>query len=238
MKKIIAFALVICVSLGLSAECAHDRAIKASDNYIRNRVVQLTGNEHLCSGIEIKTPSGKKAILTAAHCAALLENNMLTATSENGDEDVVSMIAIDPAHDLMLLTSLDGKSINIAKSVHKHQKVHSLTHGHGFITYRTDGEMLEERTLIIPVFEINSQEDEDKCPATPYEKIIFDFSTGKQYCMLKLTLQGITAKIVPGSSGGPILNSAGELVGIVSAGDDVFGFMVPLRSIHHFLRDK
>jgi S1-C subfamily serine protease len=239
MKKIkVAIALLLAVVLCTAFRTGYKKYTKATDSYIRDRVVMLTGNDRLCTGIEILTPSGKKAILTAAHCKALLIDDMVVAKAENGDEYVLSFIAIDPAHDLMLLTSLDDKYITVAESIYPHEKVHSLTHGRGFSTYRTDGELLDERSLTFPIFEITSDEEMNKCPTTPYEKAVLDINRMKRFCVVKFTLQATTAMIVPGSSGGPILDENGELVGIVKASDGDFGYMVPLRSIQHFLRNR
>jgi len=45
-----------------------------------------------------------------------------------------------------------------------------------------------------------------------------------------------TARIIPGSSGGPLLNSANELVGIASATDGEISSFVALSDIQHFLK--
>jgi hypothetical protein len=42
--------------------------------------------------------------------------------------------------------------------------------------------------------------------------------------------------VAPGMSGGPVLNEAGELVGINQAANPVLGMMCPIEEIREFLK--
>lgn len=209
--------------------------MKTTDAYIRNRVVQLEGNNYGCTGIEVKAPSGRTYILTAGHCMALVdkETGEVDAITEKGNHYTVNVIIGDIEHDLLLLTSANSLSIDVADKVYEHQKVHTLTHGNRFPTYRTDGEMLEEREVHIHGEYILSKEDMDKCN-TSYASPAFD---GRGlYCAIKMTMHIASAYVIPGSSGGPLLDSSGRLVGIVSCTYNDFGGFVPLHDIKQFLK--
>lgn len=47
----------------------------------------------------------------------------------------------------------------------------------------------------------------------------------------------ITGMIVPGCSGGPVMDSHGDLIGVMSASDGQLGFIVRLKDIQRFLKD-
>lgn len=237
MKKFLA----ICLSLGIIgtyAVCSsNNRQVKSTDSYVRDRVVMLRGNHILCSGIQVKAPSGTVYTLTAAHCLKLVENGKTLSTDEYGNASTIYFVSIDEEHDLMLLSSANHKSINVADDIYTHQHIHTMTHGHGYPSYRTDGEILSEQVLKVMKFPILNEEDEKSCKVSSYqqkEDTIFG-----PVCVITMNLQMTSAYVVPGSSGGAVLNSAGELVGIVSCGDgSIFSGVVPLLDIQLFLANR
>lgn len=210
---------------------------KRSDTYIRNRVLQLYGNNMYCSGISIKAPSGKVYILSAAHCREIAVDGKMSVRSENDVVNIVHIVDIDIEHDLMLLSSANNLSVDVADKVSIHESIHTLTHGNHFPTYRTNGEMLEEREIMIPKGLIFTPEDEQKCLSVPYQRIVGGWE-GLNVCVQRLVMFMSTAKVVPGSSGGSALNAAGELIGIVSCTDGTFSGLVPLRFIQDFLKTR
>lgn len=234
MKKALLVVLIGLMGFGFIAHERHDRA---SDTYIRDRVVKLQSKLGSCSGIQVKAPSGHSYILTAAHCRLLVDatDNSIEVVDEYGIVRKESFIEEDAKSDLMLITNSRNGDIEVAKSVSAHQHLHSLTHGAGFPTYRTDGELLSVRPVQIGMFEIVSKQDEDKCMSMPKYAIITDMMFGESICILSVNQLFTTVPVVPGSSGGAILDESGSLTGIVSATDGRFSTIVTLDDIHAFL---
>ena len=201
-----------------------------SDIYIRNRVLMLVGNGVECSAIQVKAPSGKNYTMSAGHCAVIAVNGYVNAIHEDGSETMIKVLAVDPEHDLMLLEAADEKSIEVAKDSKPHQRVHTLTHGHGMPTYRTDGELLKDVDI-----KIEEPIDNDQALAKCKHIVVGNFEMD---CELKLHVVMSTAQVLPGSSGGAVLNNKGELVGIVSCTDGFFSGFVMLKDIQEMLKAR
>lgn len=209
---------------------------KKSDEYLRQRVVKLVGNRGSCSGIQVKVPSGRVVTLSAAHCQDITSENKITAISDNGDKTILTIIKADRSIDLMVLTAGDNSSIDVADSISMHEKVHTMTHGNGLMSHRSDGELLDLVTVRMALFGIGDEKDMRECIKIK-GKVNIDIFSGL-ICIADLDLILSTARVRHGSSGGAVVNENNELVGIVSAtdSDDIAGF-VPLHKIHEYIKD-
>lgn len=238
--KYIALILMFCAALILGCAGVHSsmaRSKKASDSYIRNRVFLIKSKMGSCSAIQVKAPSNRLYILSAAHCRVILKGENPLLIDENLREYAPKIVDTDVEHDLLLLEAVDGRSINIAKNIHNHEKVHTLTHGRGFPTYRTDGELLEERPVMRIGVDKEDKEEYEKCVRAQDDIGILIMSlTGKCSYVVRSMLS--TAMVMPGSSGGAALNEAGELIGIVSNSDGYYSGLVPLHAIQAFISQR
>lgn len=203
-----------------------------SDKWIWKRVVQLEGNGIFCTGEQIRAPSGVDYILSAGHCMKMSENGSVNVTTEDGKHLSRRVIAEDMTSDLMLIEGLPNlQGFDVGTYVYKQEKVRAITHGGAKPTYETRGELLGVDSVNIPMKAI--QEDAE-CSGSKY-KILTIEELGLKLCILSVEETVTTAKIIPGSSGGPIINEDAELVGVASATDGNFGTLVKLSDIRLFI---
>lgn len=194
-------------------------SISDNDKMDRDRVVRLSGNGGYCTGAMIIAPSDKPYIITAAHCNVLRskEDNTINAETEDGMIYQVHIVKMDVDNDLMILDPIPGRSLGfvIAPRIEKHQKVHTMSRGKGFPSYRTDGEFLD--IIVLPMG--------------------FDFLS---LAPINVTFAATTAWVIPGSSGGPMLSEHGELIGVIQAMDMEFlhiSYISPLKVLQDFVKD-
>ena len=237
MKKLVVGILLL-VSAGYGT-IINQRNLRASDSYIRDRVVRIVKGTGMCSGIKIHTDRGGSYILTAAHCRKLLNaDNTANIEMEDGSKAVVPFIAEDGESDLMLLATNDTKGVRIADHVKMHDKVHTLTHGGNRPTYRTDGEILNDTETSFLVSFILTMDQAFECSGMNKLHIV-EPPFAPPACIATTIDTLATAWIIPGSSGGPLLNEAGELVGITSAlGPEQDYYFVRLGDMRSFLKDR
>lgn len=243
MRKL---AVILAIVLALLVATFNQKHLHSSDAYLRARIVKLVNAEgSSCTGVEVKSPKGNVYTLTAAHCKLLLDsNNQMLAIDEDGMPHVISFIAEDNNADLLILTAMGSKSVTVASSIEDHEQVKAITHGHGFKAFRTDGELVQEEIIGFNTGIIATQAQLDDCLAHAPKSVVadgVDMFTGSAYkiCMIQTTEVIATPFIMPGSSGGPLFNAQGQLVGIASAtsNSDPFGRFVRLVDIQAFLKD-
>lgn len=227
IKKLIAVGII---ALALIIARPHG----PSNKEIMSKVVQLQGNGSLCSGEQVRAPSGVDYILSAAHCAHLATDGSIEVKTEDGRKMKRRVIAEDPMSDLLLIEGLPNlKGLDIAESVHRGQAVRTFTHGRGFATYETTGVIIEDKRIAVSVFDIMDDKALAKCKSMP--KYVVDQGWFGMSCMLNVSETATTALVAPGSSGGMVLDASGKLIGVVSAGDSTFGYLVTLDHIKSFL---
>lgn len=236
--KYLAMILALCAVLIFGSVGMHKAAAnhaKSSDSYIRNRVLLLKSKMGSCSAIQVKAPSNKVYVLSAAHCREIVRTKDAKLIDENRREYKAKIVDVDVEHDLLLLEAVDNRSIEVARSVHDHEKIHTLSHGRGMPTYRTDGELLEERPVMRLGVSTEDKEEFEKCMSAQDEiGMLISALTGECTYVLRSMLS--TAMVQPGSSGGAALNEAGQLIGIISNSDGYFSGLVPLHDIQDFLK--
>lgn len=223
----------------LSTGCAKfDQLNQSQDAWERDRVVDMTGNKGQCTAVEVIAPSGKVYTLSARHCAEVSTTGTITLTTEQGVQAKVKIIAKDKNSDLLLLEKIGVKSVRVAKEYKMpHGKVHTMTHGKGFPSHRSEGELLVEREDKMLLGLALLPQDVKECKASGGKVQPVDY--GLPGCVLTLRSMWTTAQIQHGSSGGPLFNEHSELVGIVSMVDpEGFSAMVTLADIQRFLKDK
>lgn len=209
-----------------------------TEDWIRKRVVQLDSVTGNCSAIQVHADNNKDYLLTAAHCKPLELGGKIMGIFDGKAPKFYKIIKEDDESDLLLLEGeKDLRGVDIAEHESNREAVFTLTHGKHLKTYRTDGIIVDEIKVNIPVYKILTANDKSECIDKMKYGIEKDDSDGSMWCMLRVPETVSTAFIVPGSSGGAVLNSDGELVGIVSAMSEGFAFFVTLQDIRRFVND-
>jgi hypothetical protein len=142
------------------------------------------------------------------------------------------IIRVDRDHDLCLLFSVPGPSLNLSQSeLEEFQDLYVVGHPRLNPRTPTEGSYVGEEIAILP----DRPDLTGNCPANTKELTIL-FT---KVCLRKMQLAKATFTIYPGNSGSPVVNSAGELVGIVnSANRDNQGGFIPLRYVKEFLDNE
>jgi hypothetical protein len=231
-NKLRAFSAVVI------AFCLYCYTRPISETAIKASVVKITNEHGECSGEQVIANSGVSYILSAGHCANLKDSEGdFTITLENGVKLKRKFIAEDPYSDLLLIEGVPGiPGLKLASEAAKDEHVRTFTHGNNMNTYKTEGQLIEDSDVNIPLFAIESPEQKDLCRQAKNSQVSMDTLFGSvDVCLLSVIETASTAKIVPGSSGGSVVNDSGELVGVASATDGTFSMFVRLSDIRFFL---
>jgi hypothetical protein len=221
------------LSLGVISYLIASAFMGPSDAEIRSKVVKLKSGMGSCSGQQVRAPSGANYILTAAHCRVLEQAGSILAITEDGREIARRIVAEDPSSDLLLLEGIPGmEGLKIGSSLDRFESVRTFTHGKGKNTYRTDGKIIQQEMVTVPVSDVLP---DGTCGPMPKYTVAPGGFFGMPVCALQVVETAMDAMIVPGSSGGAVVNSSGELVGVVSAGDGAFGYIVTISDIRRFM---
>lgn len=227
------------------AMCAHKMIKKHRNDMapsVQSQVVELKSEIGLCSGIQVQAKSGLTYILSAGHCNLLAKNGNILVITEDGRLLSRRVIIDDPHSDLMLLEGVpELRGLSVADEMRQGDNVHTYTHGNGFATYRTDGRFID---LVEVKFGAEPIDVKDCSRLPKYEpnpnydpKDFWAHLFGEPPCYLHAIESAMTAQIVPGSSGGAVVNDNNELVGIASATDGAFGYMVSLDDVQSLLKN-
>lgn len=194
----------------------------------------------MCSGEQVRTPSGKDVIISAAHCLPLADKDgIFHVKDEDGHLLDRKLIAEDPNSDLIIIEGLPNlRGLQIAKKDARFEHVRTFSHGSNMDTYTTEGVIVQDLKIQVPLGLALMPAEQKACLAKPKNSIGYIMGIFP-VCMMDLVETVMTAKIVPGSSGGATVNDQGDLIGVNSASDsNQFSFIVTLSDIHRFLSDK
>jgi S1-C subfamily serine protease len=213
-------------------------------NYLEAKVgkvvIKVVKDEQAVSGgtgFHVKGKSGKTYILTNAHvCGVSDDGKEALIQIPNSDRfSKRKIIEVYKKHDLCLIEALDGyEGIEVADNIEPGDNVRAVGHPRLRPMRAALGEFLAISNISIATAELGSMEEATRCEETGGKVAQFMFS---YYCIKNYDAMETTVTIFPGSSGSPLVNFSGNLVGVIFAGDNAtnYGFAVPLVSVKDFL---
>lgn len=230
MRVILVAACVASVlGLAMLAPQLHSAFIR---NKVGSQVIMLTnkaGNSG-GTGFALRAPSGKVVTVTNAHVCNI-PGNRLYANLPSGQKIAFNIIKKSKVTDLCALTAVKGMSgLEVASSVIVGENIGVV----GFPKLQpltlTLGELVGYQDTAVLV-------DEGPC-----EKDVGMYSTVMTFfgpvCIETVKQAAITTLPVRGgSSGSPVVNFFGNVVGVLFAGDELgWGVVVSMKDLNNFLK--
>jgi S1-C subfamily serine protease len=184
------------------------------------------------TGFLVKNENGHTFLVTNAHVCK--EPGMQMRISRDGDKIsyVSKALEIDRLHDLCIMEAVPGEDLEIAEEeAGQYTTAYTLGHPLLFPNTPTQGLVLTEEDMEIAGHP-NSRGD---C-AEDERKVEDLFAV---YCLRVMHLRRTTIPTYPGSSGSPVVNSSGKLIGVINSGGPMnHGNYIPLRFLATFLIGK
>lgn len=182
------------------------------DSKVRNNVVLLTNVERDTACTGVSVQGASGKIYTMTSLHCKNKFNEIISIDEQNQEHTLTVISEDRKLDLLLLSPFTKTYLKLAKIIRRHEHIRSIGHGYGLPSYKEEGEMLQNARDSMA--EVCRQAD----------------------------MYVSNVRVVPGNSGGPIVNDQDEIVGLARAFDSNFEIhfscLVTLNNLLNFLSDK
>lgn len=211
-------------------------------NSYRNYVVKLTNIEGTNggTGFYVKAPSGKIYTLTNGHVCRLAVNGKLSLISDYG-KSTVEVISQYEDNDLCVVSVPDGikSGFRVAFGLRNTENIYVL--GHPLLQPKTLTKGQVSGSMIVDILQGYDMPCKGKTFHEEDPQDLFAMLGGAHKACVRTTAANIvTANILPGNSGSPMLNAYGHVVGVAFAGSPGSGrgLIVPLEDVKAFLKDK
>lgn len=225
------FAIAMLAGLVISSTIS---ALSKSDGIAVTRLREATLHVSMGTAALVQAPSGKSYILTNWHvCNAASWANKLRANSENGELFEGFIIKADMVKDLCAIRVYTARhALSLGSSIHVGDSVYTRGYPLGVLS-ETSGKVMgrTEWDFDYPIEDVG----ECKQGSAP----IRDGRGNVAYCRVHYVDNVTDMYSRPGSSGSPVVNTQGELVGVMSSWDSSkdAGGMVKLEHIQAFFKD-
>lgn len=245
MTRTNALELALGVGISLLAAAFVMLSPQIHDDYIRvvtkPKIGKLTNMQQNSGGTAflVNTPSGKTFTLTNAHVCELGKQNGNgdMVLNLNGSVSVQHVIQVYSESDLCLVTAPPHKSgLKVSRFAREGQNV-NLT-GFPFLQPYTmlKGHISGRMAIQVLVgYDVPCEGTGFKI--VPSEGVQAAFGI-RFACIRELEANPLDLNSLPGNSGSPVVDDYGDVVGVLFAGGEGRGYMVPLDMIQDFLRDK
>lgn len=210
--------------------------------YVGDKVVMIKKGRSGGTGFYVEAPSGLSYILTNRHVCDLSKDGYLDVISfGKWERKARQIIKVHDQHDLCLVDGgLQRSGLDLSSNVRIGEEIGLVGHPKLQPLTVSRGELIGYRYIqIVTKYNVKPSE----CLYGKIKKVEGGFAALlgiKNYCIETLYSGQITAYSRGGSSGSPVVNFYGNLVGVLFAGnrtDQFESFIVPLTEIKEFLQD-
>jgi len=213
-------------------------------NFLRSKaqqgVVMITRKDGRSggTGFHIKSPSGKVYILTNAHVCGLAENNVLYITDDFNRTIPRQVLETSDETDLCLVEPLPNYHgyLKVGSESSSGQIVWAVGHPALMPTTMTQGEVIGKQKIVLLDHYMNDPED-GSCNLPKNRILKLQRFFGEVIvCAVEIEANLSTVLILPGSSGSPVVNFWGKVVGVIFAGtQNDWGIFITVKDINKFL---
>jgi S1-C subfamily serine protease len=185
------------------------------------------------TGWVTRSASGRRVIVTNDHVCEVAKDGMVRIQDDSGTSSIKEVLTTSFDHDLCLIEGIEAPALTVAKT--GPNRFDDLTVvGHPLLGPLTMSKGQFTGISILPIG--GFVEEGQECPHGT-ETVQSLFGT---VCIHLMELGTTTAQIYPGNSGSPVINTDGEVIGVMNSGDGMMfhGNLVTLNYLRDILNTK
>jgi len=198
-------------------------------------IVKVLNPELTGGGTGFVIKHGKKnVIVTNDHVCGVSSGGFVTVEEDSGTLSIKPILKRSFVRDLCLIEGVNAPPMQLASSANLSRFDVVKVLGHPFLKPTTPSQGYYLGNMIGNIGFNPDKDGNCPSPATKYDAGPFGL-----FCVLRMELSLTTVPIYPGNSGSPIVNSKGEVIGVINSSDsnDNHGNFIPLPYLKEILNE-